>query len=74
MRYRAGTTTDGDDEECQRLRERMEDCERPQLSGLSEPKLSKNVEIAMELSRPTGSLKKRGVRRFLSDTSSESIN
>jgi len=61
-------------EECQRLRERMVNCERSHLSAVPERTISKYEEVAMELSRPVGTRKKRGVRRFLSDTDSESIN
>jgi hypothetical protein len=60
--------------ESQTLRERMENCERPQLFGISEPRLSKNEETAMELSRPAVTGKKRGVRRFFSEMNTESIN
>lgn len=60
--------------EMQRLRERMENCERSRLSGVPTAKLSKNEEIAMELSRPVRTCKSGGIRRFFSDTSTESIN
>ncbi|MGC2583169.1 MAG: hypothetical protein WA399_13785 [Acidobacteriaceae bacterium] len=60
--------------EMQRLRERMENCERSRLAGLSEATLSKIEETAIEISRPLKTPKNRGVRRLFSDTSTESIN
>lgn len=57
--------------EMQRLRERMENCEK--LSGLSGVKFSKNEELAKELSQPLHSQKSRGLRRLFSDTSTEPI-
>jgi len=61
--------------ETQRLRDRVENCEQlSRLSGLSGTKLSKNEEMAMELSRPLQMRRSRGLRRLISDTSTEPIN
>lgn len=60
--------------ELQRLRERMENCERSRLTGVSTPKLSKNEEMAGELAWPVGTGKSGRIRRFFLDTGTESIN